>query len=54
MDLIKAVLDVLGGRVAFDGPHARVVVLLAEGSHSAKGENEAMKMTVRPVLRNST
>jgi hypothetical protein len=43
MDFVKSVLDVLGGRVAFDCAHAGLVVLLAEGLYPAKSESDAMK-----------
>lgn len=42
MDFVKSVLDVLGGRIAFDCAYAGAVVLLAEGLYSAKDENDAM------------
>jgi hypothetical protein len=43
MDFVKSVLDVLGGCIASHCAHAGIVVLLAKGLHSAKGQNDDMK-----------
>jgi hypothetical protein len=43
MDVVKSVLDVLGGCIASHCTHVGFVVLLAKGLHSAKGQNDAMK-----------
>jgi hypothetical protein len=55
MDVVKSVLDVLGGCIASHCTHIGVVVLLAKRLHPAKGESGALKQvnfTIRaPLVR---